>query len=432
MVSSTPHSPSRLCRDCMHLFATAHTRCPVCKSPRLITHEELTSLSIAHMDCDAFFAAVEKRDNPDLEDKPLIIGGGKRGVVSTCCYIARIYGVSSAMPMFKALELCPQAVIMPPNGEKYQQVGQEIRAMMLDITPLVQPVSIDEAFLDLTGTERLHGEPPAARLARLAKDIKQKIGITVSIGLSHNKFLAKLASDMDKPNGYTIIGRAETSSYLAALPVNKLWGVGKQTQKKLARDGITNCQQLQKMEQADLIKRYGQFGLHLHRLAHGIDSRHITPTRQAKSISAETTFEMDTKDTAFLEKTLWKLCEKVSRRCKAKNLAGETVVLKLKTSDFKSLTRNRKLADPSQMADTLFAQGLDLLKRELSAHPQRAYRLIGIGYAGLTSENRADPYDLADPEKTKRHAAELAMDKVRDKFGSEKIKKGRGLSAKDT
>ncbi len=416
----------------MHLFATAHTRCPVCKSPRLITHEELTSLSIAHMDCDAFFAAVEKRDNPDLEDKPLIIGGGKRGVVSTCCYIARIYGVSSALPMFKALELCPQAVIMPPNGEKYQQVGQEIRDMMLNITPLVQPVSIDEAFLDLTGTERLHGEPPAARLARLAKAIKQEIGITVSIGLSHNKFLAKLASDMDKPNGFTIIGKSETSAYLAALPVSKLWGVGKQTQKKLARDGITNCQQIQKMDQTDLMRRYGQFGLHLHRLAHGIDSRLITPTRQAKSISAETTFETDTKDAAFLEKTLWQLCEKVSRRCKAKNLAGATVVLKLKTADFKSLTRNRKLADPSQMADTLFAQGLDLLKREISAHPQRAYRLIGIGYAGLTSANLADPFDLADPEKSKRHAAELAMDKVRDKFGREKIKKGRGLSTKET
>lgn len=384
-------------------------------------------LPIAHIDCDAFFAAVEKRDDPSLENKAVIIGGGKRGVVSTCCYIARIKGVRSAMPMFKALQLCPDAVVIKPRMEKYQEAGLAIREMMQNLTPLVQPVSIDEAFLDLTGTNRLHGEPPAAQLARLAKQIKRRVGVTVSVGLSHNKFLAKLASDMDKPNGFTVIGAAETKDYLAELPVSKLWGVGAQSQKKLARDGITQCRQLQKMDEQELMRRYGQFGLHLSRLSRGVDSRLITPGRQAKSISAETTFDADRLDLDFLQKNLWRLCEKVSRRCKDKNMAGTTVVLKLKTSDFKSLTRNRKLSDPSQMAQTLFEHGNELLQREAKAFPNRAYRLIGIGYTGLTEGELADPFDLADPDKDKRISAERAIDRVRKKFGQEKISKGRGL-----
>ncbi len=425
-----------MCRDCM-IFQpppqstgqnTNFSRCPSCKSPRLLAHTELENLSIAHIDCDAFFAAVEKRDNPDLEDKPLIIGGGKRGVVATCCYIARIKGVHSAMPMFKALQLCPNAVIIKPNIEKYHAAGIAIREMMFQLTPLVQPISIDEAFLDLNGTQRLHKEPPAAQLARLAKQIKQQVGVRVSIGLSHNKFLAKLASDMEKPNGFTLIGKRETLSYLAALPVSKLGGVGHQTQKKLARDGITHCHQLQKIDEQSLIRRYGQFGLHLSRLARGIDNRIITPSRQAKSISSETTFEQDTTEQTFLEKTLWKLSEKVARRCKEKNLAGTTIVLKLKTSNFKSLTRNHKLVDPSQLADSLYSYGVELFRKEISQHPNRAYRLIGIGYAGLTADTQADPFDLGDPDKAKRRDAEHAMDQVRDKFGLEKINKGHALS----
>ncbi|MGC6471710.1 MAG: DNA polymerase IV [Parvibaculales bacterium] len=422
-----PSTPPILCRDCMTYATAPVNRCPSCKSPRQLSHPELNRLSIAHIDCDAFFAAVEKRDDPSLEDKAVIIGGGRRGVVSTCCYIARIKGVRSAMPMFKALQLCPDAVVIRPNMEKYQEAGLTIRQMMQDLTPLVQPVSIDEAFLDLTGTVRLHGEPPAAQLARLAKQIKRQVGVTVSVGLSHNKFLAKLASDMDKPNGFTVIGAEETLEYLAELPVSKLWGVGGQTQKKLARDGITQCRQLQKMDEQDLMRRYGQFGLHISRLSRGIDSRLITPNRQAKSISSETTFERDRQDPAFLEKTLWHLCEKVSRRCKDKNMAGTTVVLKLKTADFKSLTRNRKLSDPSQMAQTLFEHGRAMLRKELDASPKRAYRLIGIGYAGLTEGGLADPFDLADPDKDKRISAERAVDRVRKKFGLGTISKGRGL-----
>src|SRR4051812_20689000 len=207
------------CRDCLAEQKGDVRRCHACGSPRLIRHKELYDLTLAHIDCDAFYAAVEKRDNPELADKPVIIGGGHPGVVSTACYIARIHGVRSAMPMFKALELCPHATVIPPNMEKYAAVGHEVRALMLDLTPLVEPLSIDEAFLDLGGTERLHGRSPALSLAKLADEIETKVGISVSIGLSHNKFLAKVASDLEKPRGFSVIGRAETRSFLAAKPV---------------------------------------------------------------------------------------------------------------------------------------------------------------------------------------------------------------------
>lgn len=430
-----------LCRDCMadmphdvpqnpphDVPQNILTRCPSCKSPRLIYHPELNQLGIAHIDCDAFYAAVEKRDNPALEDKPLIIGGGRRGVVATCCYIARIKGVRSAMPMFKALQLCPDAVIIKPNGAKYAQTGQEIRDLMTDVTPLVQPLSIDEAFLDLRGTTRLHGATPAASLMRLMKKIKKETGITVSAGLSHNKFLAKLASDMDKPNGFTVIGTHETKEYLARLPVSKLWGVGSQSQKKLARDGITKVSHLQNIDETDLMRRYGQFGLHLSRLARGQDSRPVTTEREAKSISAETTFETDIKNFDRLAKTLWQLCEKVSRNIKKKGKGGTTIVLKLKTSDFKSLTRNRKLTTASQMAEMLYQTSLSLLKTELEKYPKRYYRLIGVGFSGLVDADFSDQIDLGDPDKKRREAAEVAMDDLRDKFGYEAIKKGRSLS----
>ncbi|HCL48589.1 MAG TPA: DNA polymerase IV, partial [Rhodobiaceae bacterium] len=201
-----PATQPALCRDCLNssTLEPHETRCPSCHSPRLIKHDELLQLGVAHLDCDAFYAAVEKRDNPELNDKPVIIGGGRRGVVSTCCYIARIHGVHSAMPMFQATKACPDAVIVKPDMEKYGRVGREVRDLMRELTPLVEPLSIDEAFMDLRGTERLHGGAPAESLMRLVNRIENEIGITVSIGLSHNKFLAKLASDLNKPRGFSI------------------------------------------------------------------------------------------------------------------------------------------------------------------------------------------------------------------------------------
>ena len=334
------------CRDCMALQTGAAARCEACGSPRLARHAELYELAIAHVDCDAFYAAVEKRDNPELRDKPVIVGGGKRGVVSTACYIARIRGVRSAMPMFKALEACPEAVVVKPDMEKYARVGRQVREMMMALTPLVEPVSIDEAFLDLSGTQRVHGRPPALVLGRFAAEVEREIGITVSVGLSYCKFLAKVASDLRKPRGFAVIGRQEALAFLAAQPVTTIWGVGKAFAATLERDGIRMIGQVQKMERAELMRRYGTMGDRLWHLARGEDTRRVSPDHEAKSVSAETTFDTDLATLDDLVPVLRALSEKVSARLKKAQIAGRTVVLKLKSQDFKIRTRNRQLARP--------------------------------------------------------------------------------------
>lgn len=425
-------TPTGLCRDCLTPFyRPAHKpplrRCPTCSKPRLLTHAELFDLSIAHLDCDAFYASVEKRDNPDLHDKPVIIGGGKRGVVSTCCYIARTYGVRSAMPAFKAKALCPNAIFMAPNMSKYASVGKEIRDRMKALTPLVEPLSIDEAFMDLTGTQRLHHAPPVIVLAKLAKEIERDIGISVSIGLSHNKFLAKIASDFDKPRGFSVIGQTETESFLEDKPVGIIWGVGKALQKKLASDGITKIKHLWRLDEKALASRYGQMGLRLYQLSRGKDTRTIKPHRPTKSISNEITFPEDVRDVEILSKRLWHMCEKISHRAKTTEHAGKTVVLKLKTPDFKSRTRSQSLPDPTQLADVIFKIADPLLRKEANGTP---FRLLGVGISNLSAANYADQPDMLNPEAEKNADAERAMDQLRAKFGDTAIGKGRGLKPK--
>ncbi len=409
------------CRDCLTWQDAARNRCSKCGSPRMVSHPELKQLVVGHIDCDAFYASVEKRDNPELADKPVIIGGGKRGVVSTACYIARIRGVHSAQPMFKALATCPDAVVVKPNMDKYSKAGHEIREMMRELTPLVEPLSIDEAFLDLSGTERLHGASPAEMLMRLASRIQDEMNLTVSIGLSYCKFLAKVASDMNKPRGFTAIGREEAFSFLSKQPVSIVWGVGKVTQKMLAKDGITDLATVQRMEDNDLARRYGSMGLHLARLARGEDSRHVSPGSGAKSISSETTFGTDISSSEDLLPVLRKLSQKVSQRLKRKHIAGQTVVLKLKTADFKTRTRSRQIPDPTQLEDRIFRTGSDLLIPELDG---TKFRLLGIGVSTLGPDENADPYDLVDPDAARRADAERAIDSVRDKFGSDAVKFG--------
>jgi DNA polymerase-4 len=409
------------CRDCLSLQRGLAMRCSQCGSPRLTRHPELYALHIAHIDCDAFYAAVEKRDNPELKDKPVIIGGGKRGVVSTACYIARINGVRSAMPMFKALEACPEAIVIKPNMEKYVRVGREVRAMMQALTPLVEPISIDEAFLDLAGTERLHGHPPAMVLARFAQAVEKEIGITVSAGLSYCKFLAKVASDFRKPRGFSIIGEAEALGFLAEQPVTLIWGVGKAFAATLESDGIRMIGQVQRMERGDLMRRYGTMGDRLYRLSHGQDDRRVQPDHDAKSVSAETTFDTDLASSADLVPILRALSEKVSARLKKSGIAGRTVVLKLKTQDFKIRTRNRQLGDPTRLADRIFQTGMQLLEKETDG---TKYRLLGIGVSDLTGVEKADPPDLIDVQSRKRALAEGAMDTLRDKFGKKAVETG--------
>jgi DNA polymerase-4 len=418
------------CRDCCARLppeAATAARCPKCRSPRLIRHGELFGLAIGHIDCDAFYAAIEKRDNPALRDKPLIIGGATRGVVSTCCYIARISGVRSAMPMFKARKLCPEAIILPPNMAKYQKAGKEVRALMLELTPLVEPLSIDEAFLDLSGTEALHKSSPAESLARLALKIEREIGITVSIGLSHNKFLAKIASDLNKPRGFSVIGRAETLSFLADKPVRFVWGIGQSTSEKLAKDGLMTLGQIQSMAERDLVARYGKLGAHLWHLARGHDERIVDPDGETKSVSAETTFDIDIAEFDELAHELWPLCEKVSDRLKRAGLAGGNVHLKLKTAGFRIVSRQMSLNAPTQLAETLFRCGRTMLQREATGTP---YRLIGIGVGDIRDAAEADPMDLGDPDAQQRRKVEAAIDAVRAKLGKDSIGKGRGLEIK--
>lgn len=409
------------CRDCLTVQASVRPRCASCGSPRLVRHDELAELAIAHIDCDAFYAAVEKRDRPELRDKPVIIGGGKRGVVSTACYVARIHGVKSAMPMFKALKLCPEAVVVKPDMAKYSRVGREVRDAMLALTPLVEPLSIDEAFLDLSGTERVHHAPPALTLARFARAVERDIGITVSVGLSYCKFLAKIASDLQKPRGFAVIGRAEAKSFLSAQPVSLIWGVGKAFGEALARDGVRTIGQLQSMERDDLLRRYGVMGARLYHLSRGEDDRRVDPRGEAKSVSAETTFDVDIADFATLAPILRALAEKVSRRLKRAGIAGRTVTLKLKTADFRTRTRARTLADPTRLADRIHAAAIELLGRETDG---AFFRLIGVGVSDLSDDDGADPPDLVDEQAARRAAAETAMDKVRARFGNDAVETG--------
>jgi DNA polymerase-4 len=391
----------------------------------MIAHPELLDLPIAHMDCDAFYASVEKRDNPDLADKPVIIGGGLRGVVSTACYIARIHGVKSAMPMFQALKLCPDAVIVKPRMSVYADVSRQIRQMMDELSPAIEPLSLDEAFIDLTGTEKLHGAPPAVMLAKLTKRMRLEIGLTGSIGLSHNKFLAKIASDLDKPRGFSVIGKGDTASFLNNKPVRLIWGVGKAMQGSLEKAGIRTFNDLLRWERLDLNKKFGKMGDRLWHLARGEDYRSVKRNPVIKSISNETTFSQNTSDPIILDGHLWRMCEKVSERAKVKKLAGRVATLKLKTSSHKIITKRATLREATQLADTLYQVLRDMCdQRDLNTD----YRLLGVGLSNLRPEADVErSYDMLDAKAQQRGKAERASDAIKEKFGSGAIIKGRAL-----
>jgi len=406
------------CRDCLTDAPAQVARCRSCASPRLARHAELAKLAIAHIDCDAFYATIEKRDDPSLAAEPVIVGGGKRGVVAAACYVARTYGVRSAMPMFEALRLCPHARVVRPNMEKYARAGREVRQMMLALTPLVEPLSIDEAFLDLTGTERVHKLTPAKVLARFALEVERKLSITVSIGLSCNKFLAKIASDLDKPRGFAVLGAGEAQSFLAPKPVSFIFGVGKVSAARLARDGFHRITDLQAKSEAELARRYGEEGRRLARLARGIDERNVSADRETKSVSSETTFDRDIADFRALEKILWAQTEEVSARLKEKALAGATVTLKLKTADFKIRTRAHSFDASTQLAAKIFAAARPLLKREADG---TKFRLLGVGLSALTGADEADPADFVDGRAVE---AEHAIDRVRARFGEDALIRG--------
>ena len=416
---------SALCRDC---YATGpmDRRCPRCRSPRIVVHDELDHLTIAHMDCDAFYASVEKRDRPELRDLPVIVGGGTRGVVTTCCYIARMSGVRSAMPMFKALAACPQAVVIKPDFTKYRHESRRILDMVRNLTPLVQPLSLDEAWMDLSGTERLHHSSPALTLARLQARIEAEVGITVSIGLGANKFLAKIASDLDKPRGYSVIGAKEARAFLAPRPVGILPGVGPAMVASLEKAGYRTIGDLARTDAKILAQAFGDQGLRLSRLSQGIDNRPVNPNEERKSISAETTFNEDLKDLEPLEDILASLSDKVGRLARKAETAGRVVTLKLRTSDFRIITRRRTLPVATQTARTLFAVGRELLGREIDG---RRFRLIGIGISELVDADQVES-DFFDGEERKALTSERTMDALRARFGSAALTSGRALRTK--
>jgi len=412
------------CRDCFAVAEGPSAACAQCGGLRTVSHPELFDLTIGHIDCDAFYASVEKRDRPDLAAKPVIVGGGVRGVVTAACYIARISGVRSAMPMFKALKACPDAVVIRPDFAKYTAVSRQIRDLMASLTPLVQPLSIDEAALDLAGTQALHGAPPAIVLARFAARVEREVGVTVSVGLAPNRLLAKIAAGRDKPRGFKVIGTAEAAGWLAGEPVRLLPGIGPALARRLATHGITLLGHLQAMDDRSAIRKLGEDGPALVRRARGEDARLVDPTRETKSISAETTFDTDLTSVEDLERPLWRLSEKLARRLKAQELAAGGVVLKLKTAGFATRTRSGRLPTPTALPDRLFELARVLLRAEATG---TAFRLIGIGASPLVPLAGADQGDLADPHTPRLAAAQAAIDALRQRFGEGAVTRGRSF-----
>ncbi len=413
-----------ICRECFKTFNEKKEFCENCYSAKILNNKEIEDLNIAHVDCDAFYASIEKRDNPKLRNSAIIIGGGKRGVVSTACYVARTKGVKSAMPMYNALKLCPEAIVIKPNMQKYREASQTINKIMRDLTPLVEPLSLDEAFLDLSGTFKLHKKIPAVLLAELSKKVRDKVGISVSIGLSYNKFLAKICSDIDKPRGFSVIGKKEAVNFLKNKPVEILWGVGKTLKNKLNNDGIKTIGQIKDSDLKEIIKRYGSIGSHIHSLSNAKDNRTIKSYRKVKSISHETTFEKDTNEKNILLNILWKLCEKVSDRAKKIELGGNTINLKIKTEDFKLISRSITIDEPTQIAEIIYQSSKLLLIREINI---KKFRLLGVGITNLKDSELCDLYDLINVQSNKDRNIELAIDDIKKRFGKSFVKKGRSI-----
>lgn len=401
--------------------------CPECRSPRIVSHPELSLLNIAHIDCDAFFASVEKRDNPDLINKPVIIGGGNRGVVSTACYIARIKGVHSAMPMYQAMRLCPDAVIVRPRMGVYSAVSKEIVKLMKEMTPQVETISVDEAFMDFSGTSLLYKASPAQLMVKLINRIEREVGITCSVGLSINKFLAKIASDLEKPKGFSLIGSDDIDKVLGNKPLTIIPGVGKAFQKKLEKEGLFTFFDLQKVPREELEEKFGKFGNRLWHLCRGQDHRITKVTRPIKSISNETTFNTDISDYKKLEGYAWRLTEKVTDRAKEKGLVGNTVTLKLKQHNHKVHTRQERLKIPTNLASQIFPVARSLLKPMVKDFAP--FRLVGIGLSGLKNESRQINQSLElNPELASQRRVENVSDELRRKFGPNALRKGIALN----
>jgi DNA polymerase IV len=373
--------------------------------------------AIAHVDMDAFYASVEQRDRPELRGLPVIVGADPkgRGVVSACSYEARVFGVRSAMPISRAYRLCPHGVYLPVDMAKYAQVSAEIMAILGDFTPLVEPVSVDEAFLDLTGTETLWG-PPLEAVRTIKTRVREATGLTASAGLAANKFVAKVASDLRKPDGLVVVPGGEEAAFLAPLPIERLWGVGKATARELEALGITTIGQLQRVAPAVLTARLGPHGPDLLDLAFGRDQRAVEPFSPPKSMGAENTFGRDTRDLAVLEETLRGQAERVARELRAEGLAACRVTLKLRWADFRTLTRSHT-GDPTQDGLEIYRRAATLLAREKLV---QAVRLIGVSASTFRAQARGQ-LPLLDPAAVRREQLARAVDRITSRFGRSAI-----------
>jgi DNA polymerase IV len=374
--------------------------------------------SIVHVDMDAFYASVEQRDRPELRGRPVIVGADPkgRGVVSACSYEARVFGVSSAMPISKAARLCPDGVFLPVDMGKYVGASRQIMAILGDFSPLVEPVSVDEAFVDLTGTASLFGPAPEA-VREIKRRIHAETGLTASAGLAANKFIAKVASDLRKPDGLVVVEEGGEAEFLAPLPITRLWGVGKATAKDLAALGIATIGQLQRLPRATLVARLGDHGAGLHDLAFGRDARAVEPWTAPKSMGAETTFERDTSDRARLDTTLRSQAERVARELRAEHLSAARVTLKLRFADFRTLTRSHT-SDPTQDGLELYRRVAILLAREKLAQP---VRLIGVSASALTAE-QIGQLGLLEDNAVRRERLARALDRITGRFGADAIR----------
>jgi len=381
--------------------------------------------TIAHVDLDAFFAAVEQRDRPELRGRPVVVGGGgpnDRGVVSAASYEARPFGVRSAMPLRTAAALCPDAVFLSVDGKKYAAVSRQVMAILRRFTPRLEQVSIDEAFLDLTGTEALHGSAEVVA-RRIKQAVSDEVGLTASVGVAANRLVAKIASDLRKPDGLVVVPAGDEAEFLAPLPIERLWGVGAATRRALAEYGVTTIGQLAGLPEDLLRRRFGRHGADLAARAQGVDEVEVGGEAVAKSISQEHTFEVDQTEWAILERTLLALSEGVGGRLRADGLLCATVAVKIRAADFSTITRQRTLHDPTDLSDEIWRTAVDLTRREV--HGMRV-RLLGVAATGLTDRRQLE---LFEPVDSRQRSAIEAADAIRKRFGPRAIRRARLLDA---
>lgn len=383
---------------------------------------------IIHVDMDAFYASVELRDRPELADQPVVVGGSAegRGVVAAASYAARRYGIHSAMPMAQALKRCPHLVALPVRMHHYAEVSAQIRAIFERYTPLIEPLSLDEAFLDATASERLFGSSVAIG-RRIKQDIRRELQLVASVGVAPNKFLAKVASDLEKPDGFTVVPPERVQAFLDPLPVSRLWGVGQATNQVLAAQGLHTIADLRRRGEAYLLEQFGRTGAHLWDLAHGVDERAVVPEREAKSISHETTFDRDIADAAALRDCLRHLTEAVAMRLRSSELMARTVFIKVRYHDFTTLSRSLTLRQPTDTTQTLWQAVASLFEQRLpKALPP--VRLLGMGVSGLEAP-AAEQGDLFAAETTaQQRRVDDVADRIRARFGAASLRRGRDPS----